>query len=92
MPRREQEMRFYLDGAEMRMKNRRIGFKVKESGDVEIYAHYADENPDKPACSHRCVRNKVRVTHVQLTDEAMQAISYMYLKWKSDPKNPKNQK
>ena len=63
----------YLDGGTCRLKNKRISFHQNKNSVVIQFA-FADENPELPACEHRTIRGKVRVTTIKMTDEALEAL------------------
>ena len=76
----------FPEGGIIRMKNKRISFKVTE-GKTMINFQMVDTDADVPACSHKCIRGKVRETFVQMSNEAMDALVFSYMKHKNFLKN-----
>lgn len=62
----------FKDGATMRSRNKQVAFKeTDDDKGVLIQFRFADEEADKPACHHTCLKGKVRQTHIKLSHEAM---------------------
>jgi hypothetical protein len=79
---KEKTLNTYLNGAEVRSHNRKIGFRKKDK-EVVLYFRFADEEPDKPACSHECLKGKVRQTVMKLSEEGMEELVYAWQQYKS---------
>jgi hypothetical protein len=73
--------KIFLDGAQMRLHNRKIGF-VEKDDNILINFKFADTEADKPACKHICHRGKVRETHLQLSVEAMETLMMGYIRYR----------
>lgn len=73
----------YSDGATCRLKNKRISFSQKNNAVIIQFA-FADENPELPACEHKTVKGKVRVTTIKMTDEALEALIYTWKCYKNN--------
>ncbi len=82
----ENKASIYLDGAMIKLHNKRVSFK--EKGDIialnfKIVANDATE----PACYHTSYRGKVRSTTICLSNEAMEALVWLYLHYKNEKLN-----
>lgn len=71
----------YNDGASTRLHNRRMMFKETE-GSVLLNFRFADDEADKPSCSHNCLKGKVRETSLKLSTEAMEYLVFTYIEFK----------
>lgn len=69
------------NGVSVKLHNKRITI-IQTDQKVMISFLFADKNPDKPACYHKCIKGKVRETAVFMTTEAMDALAIAYLKHK----------
>ena len=68
----------YLDGAVVRLHNRRLTFK--EEGDIIVIDFaVATKDADKPSVLHRNIENKIRLTTLKLSKEGMTMLMYAYL-------------
>jgi hypothetical protein len=74
----------YLDGATVRLPNKRISFKETDKKTMISFQFAGDEEPDKPACGHKCHRGKVRDTFIQMSNEAMEALMIAYINYKRE--------
>lgn len=81
MAQKKLTIKFYPDGAVIRMHNKRVSFKI-EKGNTTIGFQFADADANKPACYHICHKGKVRHTILKISDEGMDALVYAYLKRK----------
>lgn len=76
----------YQDGAIFRAKNKRVQF-IEIEGKVKILFDFADEDPNKPACSHECIKNKIRRTRLNLTTEGMEMLVTAYFRFRQAQKD-----
>ena len=78
----KREIKEYKDGATVRLHNKRISFKETDTKTMISFQFAGDEEPDKPACGHKCHKGKVRDTFIQMSNEAMEALVYAYINYK----------
>jgi len=71
----------YKNGAIVRIKNKRISFKETGNGVFVCFEFATKENNDLPTCSCKVIKNRLRITHIKLTHEAMQELAMAYLKY-----------
>ena len=73
----------YLNGSTMRSHNKVIHLiKQRNEEHFSIVFRFADEEPDKPACQHTCLKGKVRQTYLKLSEEAMEDLVRCYTAFK----------
>jgi hypothetical protein len=65
----------YSNGATVKWKNKRVVVSVSETGSVKIQFRIADKDPNKLRASHTNLKNKVAVTCLKLTPDAMLALT-----------------
>lgn len=73
----------YSNGAEIRLNNRSIKFAEMDGG-FRLEFMSATENADQPASGHLCLRGKVRVTTLCLSNEALEALVVGYVQFQKD--------
>jgi hypothetical protein len=80
----------YLDGGEVRIKNRRINFKEKDGNILLRFEKTCEKDADKPAAIHSCKREKVRITELSLSKEAFDSLIILYCHYNDfqKPSNP----
>lgn len=80
MQKNKNKLNVYPNGATVRMHNRKISL-IGNDDKIMIQFLFADENPNKPACSHKCHKGKVRETFIQLNIESMDALVNAYMQY-----------
>lgn len=78
---KQNHIKFYSNGATIRMHNKRISFKQDEKS-IVIGFSFAEENANTPACLHVCHRGKVRETSIKMSNEAMEALVLSFIQFK----------
>jgi len=72
----------YENAAEVRTHNKKIVFTEEDKEILIQFLNAGDVEPNKPACSHKCHKGKVRVTTIKLSSEGMGYLVYAYLKYR----------
>lgn len=80
----KRQINTYLDGATVRLHNKRISFKVTDKKTMISFQFADADDPNKPACSHKCHKGKVRDTFIQMSNEAMEALVFAYINYKRE--------
>ena len=70
----------YIDGAAIRLKNKRIAFTQVDDR-IILEFMFSDSEPNKPAVAHACIRGKVRATKLCLSVDAMQNLVAAYVSY-----------
>lgn len=73
----------YANGAEIRLHNRSIKFAEMDGG-FRLEFMSATENADQPASGHLCLRGKVRVTTLCLSNEALESLVVGYVQFQKE--------
>jgi len=78
---RKDSLNIYKDGAKVRINNKKI--ILHEVGDgFMINMAYATHDASTPAVSHKCVKGKVRVSQIKLSQEAIEHLMNAYVEYK----------
>ena len=64
----------------MRLENKKIQFQKEDDKVVIRFNIFDEENAEKPACSHKVIKGKVRQTDLCLSIEAMDALVFLWRK------------
>lgn len=72
--------KIYINGAEVRLKNKRIAFTQVEDRIICEFM-FADSEPNKPAVAHACIRGKIRATKICMSVDAMQNLVAAYVSY-----------
>ena len=77
----------FLDGAMVRRKNTRINFREHEGDLIIMFEKFANEKANIPACSHECIRGKIKKTIIKLSSESMIDLVKAYIAYNSQKRN-----
>lgn len=75
----------YADAVVVKIPNKKIMIVERSDENGNSYFmnfRYFDKDADKPACTHKCHRGKVRETTVKLSEDGMDALIMAYMRYK----------
>jgi hypothetical protein len=75
----------YADAVMIKIPNKKIMVVERSNEDGNSYFmnfKYFDKDADKPACTHKCHRGKVRETTVKVSEDGMDALIMAYMRYK----------
>jgi hypothetical protein len=85
---KENKITLFNNGVQTRLHNRKITLIQKED-DFILEFLFADEQANEPACEHSCLKGKVRMTKIKLSNEALEAMLFSYMEFKKNKKYKK---
>lgn len=79
-------IKIYTDGFSIRLKNRRCVIRDINGFYFLEFCSFDNKEANSPAVKHKCIKGKIRVSLIKLSDEFMEGLVLAFLNYKKNKK------